>query len=125
MGFSLDVPPGAQAKCLNGSLGYGPALVAMWLIAAWLGIRRRPAAFLIFGAALTFLVSLTFRSLDQRLCADWVVFGHRMGTHFIWHLLNSLTLFLLLVAAIKYARHGEQEILLPHPKPGSSTYAVS
>ena len=42
MGFSLDVPPGAQAKCLNGSLGYGPALVAMWLIAAWLGIRRHP-----------------------------------------------------------------------------------
>lgn len=125
MGFSLDVPPGAEAKCLNGSLGYGPALVAMWLIAAWLGIRRRPAAFLIFGAALTFLVSLTFRSLDQRLCADWVVLGHRMGTHFIWHLLNSLTLFLLLVAAIKYARHGEQEILPPHPKPGSSTYAVS
>ena len=125
MGFSLDVPPGAEAKCLNGSLGYGPALVAMWLIAAWLGIRRRPAAYLIFGAALAFLVSLTFRCLDQRLCADWVVLGHRMGTHFIWHLLNSLTLFLLLVAAIKYARHGEQEILPPHPKPGSSTYAVS
>jgi len=125
MGFSLDVPPGAQAKCLNGSLGYGPALAALWLIAAWLGIRRHPAALLIFGAALTFLVSLTFRSMDQQLCAAWVVLGHRMGTHFIWHLLNSLTLFLLLLAAIKYARRGEQEILPPHPKPGPSPYAVS
>ena len=125
MGFSLDVPPGAQAKCLNGSLGYGPALVALWLIAAWLAFSRHPAALLIFAAALTFLVSLTFRSLDQQLCAEWLVLGHRMGTHFIWHLLNSLTLFLLLVAAIRCARRGEQEILPPHPKPGPSTYAVS
>ncbi len=123
IGFSLDVPPGAQAKCLNGSLGYGPALLAMWLIAASLGLRRHPAASLIFAAALTFMVSLTFRSLDQRLCADWVVLGHRMGTHFIWHLLNSLTLFLLLVAAIKYAGR-RQEILPPRPRPGPSTYAV-
>jgi hypothetical protein len=102
-----------------------PWLVARWLIAAGLGIRQRPTAFLIFGAALTFLVSLTFRSLDQRPCAGWVILGHRTGAHFIRHLLNSLTLFLLLVAAIKYSRHGEQEILPPHPKPGSSTYAVS
>ncbi len=125
MGFSLDVPPGAQAKCLNGSLGYGPAVLAMWLIAAWLGLRRHPAALLIFSAALTFAVSLTFRSLDQRLCADWVILGHRMGTHFIWHLLNSLTLFLLLLAAIRYARWPKQELLPPRPKPGPSTYAVS
>ncbi len=124
IGFSLDVPPGARAKCLNGSLGYGPALLAMWLLAASLGLRRHPAALLIFAAALTFMVSLAFRSLDQRLCADWVVLGHRMGTHFIWHLLNSLTLFLLLVAAIKYACR-RQEILPPRPRPGPSTYAVS
>ena len=124
IGFSLDVPAGAQAKCLNGSLGYAPALLALWLIAAWLGLRRRPAAVLVFAAALTFAVSLTFRSLDQRLCADWIVLGHRMGTHFIWHLLNSLTLFLLLVAAIKYSGR-RQEILPPRPRPGPSTYAVS
>ena len=125
MGFSLDIPPGAQAKCLNGSLGYAPALVAMWLIAVWLCLKRHPAALLIFAAALTFLVSLTFRSLDQRLCADVIVLGHRTGTHFIWHLLNALTLFLLLVAAIKYSRRREEEVLPPRPKPGPSTYAVS
>ncbi len=123
MGFWLDVPPGAQGKCLNGSLGYGPALLSLWLISGWLAVKRHPAALYIFGAALTFVVSLTFRSLDQQLCADWVILGHRMGTHFIWHLLNSLTLYLLLVAAIKYGRR-EQEILPPHPKPGPSTYAV-
>lgn len=124
IGFSLDVPPGARARCLNGGLGYGPALVALCLVAAWLRMRRHPAAPFIGAAALTFFVSLTFRSLDQRLCAGWIVFGHQMGAHFIWHLLNALTLFLLLVAAIRYARCGEQEILPPHPKPGPSSYAA-
>ena len=124
MGMWIDVPPGAQAKCFNGSLGYGPAVVAMWLIAGRLALRGHPAAPFIFAAALTFSASLTFRSLDQMLCADWVILGHRTGTHFIWHLLNSVTLFLLLVAAIKFARR-QQEILPPHPRPGPPRYAVS
>ncbi|MFZ1108404.1 MAG: ceramidase domain-containing protein [Rhodomicrobium sp.] len=123
IGFWLDMPPGAQGKCLNGSLGYGPALIAMWLIAGWLAVKRHEAALFVFAAAAAFLASLTFRSLDQRLCADWVVLGHRTGTHFIWHVLNSLTLFLLLVAAI---RHGcrTQEILPPRPKAAPPTYSV-
>ena len=124
IGFSLDVPLGARARCLNGSLGYGPALAALFLVAAWLRALRHPAAPLILAAALTFLVSLAFRSLDQRLCSGWIVFEHRIGTHFIWHLLNALTLFLLLVAAIRHARCGEQEILPPHPKPGPSSYSL-
>jgi hypothetical protein len=123
IGFWLDMPPGAQGKCLNGSLGYGPALVALWLIAGWLALKRHAAAPFIFAAAATFLASLTFRSLDQALCADWVILGHRMGTHFIWHMLNSLTLFLLLVAAIKYGSR-KQQILPPHPKPAPPTYSV-
>jgi hypothetical protein len=124
IGFFPGMPPGAPGKCLNGSLGYGPALMALWLIAGWLAVKRHAAASFIFAAAATFLVSLTFRSLDQSLCADWVILGHRMGTHFIWHVLNSATLFLLLVAAI---RHGTQtqEILPPRPKPAPSTYSVS
>jgi hypothetical protein len=123
IGFWLDMPPGAQGKCLNGSLGYGPALIALWLIAVWLAVKRHAAAPFIFAAAATFLVSLTFRSLDQTLCADWVILGHRMGTHFIWHLLNSLTLFLLLAAAIRNVRRTEN-ILAPHPKAAPSTYSV-
>jgi len=123
IGFFLDMPPGAQGKCLNGSVGYGPALAALWLIAGWLGIKRHAAAPFVFAAAATFLVSLTFRSLDQRLCADWVIQGHRIGTHFIWHMLNSATLFLLLVAAI---RHGQpaQELISPRPKPAASIYRI-
>jgi hypothetical protein len=86
-------------------------------------VTRHPAAPLVFAAAATFLVSLTFRSLDQRICADWVILGHRMGTHFLWHLLNSLTLFLLLTASIKYGQR-TQNVLPPHPKPAPTRYSV-
>jgi hypothetical protein len=123
VGFRLDMPPGSQGKCLNGSLGYGPALLSMWLIAGWLALKRHRAAPYIGAAAATFLVSLTFRSLDQRVCADFVILGHRMGTHFLWHLLNSLTLFLLLVAVIKHGWR-TRELLRPRPKPAPPTYSV-
>jgi hypothetical protein len=122
IGVLLDnVPPGARARCLNGSLGYAPALVSMWLMGGWLGMRRHPSAPLVLAAGTTFVLSLTFRSLDYKLCADWIVMGHRLGTHFIWHLLNSLTLFLLLAAAIRYGSRAQQ-IIPPRPR---ATYALS
>ncbi|MGO9173757.1 MAG: ceramidase domain-containing protein [Rhodomicrobium sp.] len=124
IGFLLEnVPAGARARCLNGSLGYGPALAAMGLIGGWLALRRHPAAPWILAAAATFAVSLTFRTLDQRLCGEWIVMGHRMGTHFLWHLFNSLTLFLLLAAAIKFGGVGH-EVLPPRPKAQRPVYAV-
>ncbi len=123
MGLMLEnVPEGARAQCMNGSLGYGPAFAAMVLIGGWLALRRHPAAPLVVAAAAVFLLSLTFRSLDQTLCRDWIVMGHRMGTHFLWHLCNSLTLFLLLLAAIRYG--GKQEVLPPRPKARQPVFAV-
>ncbi len=124
VGMDLDIPAGARAECMNGSLGYGPALVAMILIGSWLAFKRHPAARLTIAASAVFIVSLTFRSLDQSLCGEWIVLGHRVGTHFLWHLLNSLTLFLLLVAAIKYGG-GRQEVLPPRPRAKRPLYAVT
>jgi hypothetical protein len=28
--------------------------------------------------------------------------GHRLGTHFMWHILNAVTLYLLLMGAIRF-----------------------
>ena len=124
IGFALEnVPAGASTRCLNGSLGYGPALAAMALTGAWLGLTRHRAAPLILAAAAVFAASLTFRTLDQPLCASWIAMGHRIGVHFMWHLLNSLTLFLLLVAAIRYG-DGGVEVLPPRPKARRPIYAA-
>jgi hypothetical protein len=47
-----------------------------------------------FAAAATLAVSLVFRSIDMAVC-DAVP----LGTHFLWHSLNGLALYLLLRAA--------------------------
>ena len=64
--------------------------------------RRRLA---LAGAA--FAVSLTMRSLDGPLCG---VFP--LGTHWLWHLLNALVLYLLLRAAVLYG-----------PRPGVTAWS--
>lgn len=82
------VPRGA----LNGSHAYLPALAAL-LAVAW-PMRRKQAGHLMFAAAATLAVSLVFRSIDMAVC-DAVP----LGTHFLWHSLNGLALYLLLRAA--------------------------
>jgi len=48
--------------------------------------------------ACLFAVSLVLRSLDQPLCK-----GFALGTHWLWHLINSVVLGTLIVALV---RHG-------------------
>ena len=87
---------------LNGSVGYVPALLAMLVFSALLAIpglkrdtsHRQIAAGLALAAA-TFLISLILRTLDRDLCASIPV-----GTHFLWHLMNAVVLWLLLRTAI-------------------------
>jgi hypothetical protein len=46
-------------------------------------------------------VSVTLRSLDLALCDAYAVEGRKIGSHFAWHLLNGLALFLLLRASLE------------------------
>ena len=52
-------------------------------------------------AAAIFAVSLTLRSLDMALCDKVLIEGRKVGTHFAWHVLNALALFLLLRASLE------------------------
>lgn len=104
VGFLSDIPPGDAALCLNGSGQYLPALLAMALLGLWLRMRRHPAGVYVLGAAATFLVSVSFRSLDFTLCQTTTVAGKSLGVHFLWHLLNAATLYLLLFAASRHGR---------------------
>jgi Ceramidase len=97
------VPGFENTSCLNGSVGYLPALAAMLAIGFWLGLRRHLAAPYVLAASVVFMVSVSFRTLDRIWCQDVAFFGEPIGTHFLWHLLNSATLGLLLLAAV---RHG-------------------
>jgi hypothetical protein len=99
--------PGAELKdakpCLNGSLFYLPALIALIVVGLLLHERAHRAAPWLLWAAAIFAVSITLRSLDLALCDQVLIEGRKVGTHFAWHILNALPLLLLLRASLEGA----------------------
>lgn len=90
------VDTASAAPALNGSLSYAPAWLAMAGFAAATAWTRHPVAGWIAAATLTFTLSLFFRTVDIAWCA-----GTPFGTHFLWHLLNGLMVWLLLEALLR------------------------
>jgi hypothetical protein len=84
----------AARPLLGGSAGYLPGLIAIATVAALARPRAPAAARWLAWASVTFAVSLTLRTLDHPLCA-----GFTLGTHFMWHILNAVTLAVLVLAA--------------------------
>ncbi|HZP69257.1 MAG TPA: ceramidase domain-containing protein [Pseudolabrys sp.] len=78
---------------LNGSSGYFPALAAL-LVIGWL-TRAGDAGRAMLTAAAVFIASLVFRIIDLDICALLPV-----GTHFLWHILNAVVIYLVLHGAI-------------------------
>ena len=90
--------------CFNGTLGYTPAFAALVLVGSVLLVQGHGAARYLFAAAFLFLAAMTFRTIDLEVCT-WAVRGGRgVGTHFLWHTLNALLLYVLLLGAIRYGR---------------------
>lgn len=100
--------------CMNGSVPYLPALAAMAIIGGLLRERGGRAGVLILWAAVVFAVSVALRSLDLVLCSTLSFHGHAIGTHAFWHVLNAVTLFLLLLASFE-APPGEGRARLGRP----------
>jgi len=66
----------------NGSIQYVPTLLLLLTVAAF----SRKQEFLI--AAFAFLIAITCRSIDSAICPDFP-----LGTHFLWHVLNGVTMY--------------------------------
>ena len=86
----LTLPP-----YLNGSITYAPTLLALVALAVFHVRTGQPGRWLLAAAAIVFAAALTFRTLDAWAC-PYVPFG----THFLWHLLNGLLLYLAMKALI-------------------------
>lgn len=74
---------------LNGSAGYFPALLYLGGFALWQARHGKVEPKGLQYAALTFILSLSFRTMDMEVCE-----GFPLGTHFLWHLLNGVVLYL-------------------------------
>jgi hypothetical protein len=87
----------APPRALNGSIGYLPALVALMVMARVTRGRARRGLEL---AVMIFTVSLALRTIDLAACEMFP-----LGTHFLWHLLNAVVLYVLLRTAISTTSH--------------------
>ena len=97
----LPMTAAAGHPCLNGSPGYVPIVAAMAIVAVLLRLRAHPAWRGVALASLTFAVSLAMRTIDIEVCALTSLLGRPRGTHALWHLLNGLAVYFLLVTALR------------------------
>jgi membrane-associated HD superfamily phosphohydrolase len=95
---------GAGRPCLNGSLAYLPPLLAILAMGVMMAREQHPAAGALLFAGAIFAASVTLRTLDQDFCPETVIAGYRLGTHFVWHVLNAIMLFILMRALVTDAR---------------------
>lgn len=93
-GIQASLPP----DFLNGSVFYLPTWMALVLMAAWLASKGHAQWQGYAWASGLFLVSLSFRTVDQLWCGVLP-----MGTHFVWHLLNAVLLYLLVRSLLQAA----------------------
>lgn len=81
----------AVAPLVGSSAGYVPALLAIFVVGSLFFQRNQRLGLQVLLTGLVFLASLTFRTIDEPLCSHLA-----FGTHFLWHILNGLVLFLLI-----------------------------
>jgi hypothetical protein len=106
-------------KFLNGSLFYAPALAGLVGLGTWHWKQSPDHGGILLLAAGIFAVSLTARGLDLAFCPV-----NPFGTHFLWHVLNGVVIWLLLECLIVH-RSGVQTA---HPgqaaQPGGSRASI-
>jgi len=90
-----------------------PAFAALVLVGTLLLVQGHRAAKYLFAAAALFLAAMTFRTIDLEVCT-WAVRGGRgVGTHFLWHTLNGLVLYVLMLAAIRHGGRKDDGSIAP------------
>ena len=87
----------------NGSISYFSALLSLFFIGIYQAGHFSEEKYTLLAAALLFLVSLVFRSIDINACSIFSV-----GTHFLWHLLNGAVLYLIIKAYTGVLLHEEK-----------------
>ena len=91
------------AVTLNGSVGYLPALMALVAVGfTCLMASKRQAGYALLWAGCIFGLSLVFRSIDSAFCPTLP-----LGTHAVWHMLNALVLWILMITGLAHAPGGK------------------
>ena len=99
---------------LNPSLTYAPALVAILVLGVFHAQNRPAARFSLLAATGAYALALVFRMLDEAVCP-----ALPSGTHFLWHSLNGLVVYLAMRCVIlSRASRAGQRPYASHPARG-------
>lgn len=91
--LSYFMPRWLHDGMLNQSSAYLPYLIGMLGMLTWLWRNKRPPRRLFGAGVAVFVIALIFRTVDPQICPSFPV-----GTHFAWHLLSSLMLYMVSLA---------------------------
>ena len=80
---------------LNGSLIYAPSLLAILALGLYHARTAAIGRFDLLAAAAVLAAALFFRTIDNAVCTAFPY-----GTHFLWHLLNGLVVYLAIRAFV-------------------------
>jgi len=96
--LSLHLKSDAYVEYFNGSLMYAPSLVTLLGLGIISKVRdMKDVSIHLFASVLIFTCAITARSYDMAICEHFP-----LGTHFAWHSLNGVLIFLLLRAMIVF-----------------------
>lgn len=82
-------------QLLNRSLMYAPPLFVMLALGLYHWRHRISHRFSLLAAAGSLFVAIFFRTVDQMVCEPFP-----LGTHFLWHLLNAVVVYLCVLAVL-------------------------
>jgi hypothetical protein len=97
-------------EILNGSVTYLPALAVLFGLGCHYWSTRTTDRMVLLQATLVFCLSLTFRTMDTVVCSVVPI-----GTHFLWHLLNALVLYLAMKGLCAGLAAGPARTARSHP----------
>lgn len=96
LAFNILVINAFGRAMFNGSIQYAPTLVMLLGVGIYSWITRHAVTKEFLLSGLVFFVSLICRSVDQQICPHF-----HLGTHFMWHVLNSVTMYYVMKGLIK------------------------
>ena len=84
---------------VNGSQDYFAPLLLLMVLSVIHFRKDAASGIWMLGGCVTFIASLIMRSLDLIVCEAWP-----FGTHFLWHTLNGILLYVLMRGLIGFLR---------------------
>jgi len=94
---------------LNGALAYVPALLVLVSLGIYHYWTSKHGPKLLLLASGVFLLALTFRTIDQVVCPYLAI-----GTHFLWHILDAVVLYLATrTFVLNQEGHGDRSLIEP------------